>query len=258
MKKPLLRIAILFVGLGAGNAIGEQIVNGGFEQPVTATFIEFSAPDSSTIPGWTIMSGSVDVVNAVGNGFDVGPAYQGAQYLDLNGNDAGTITQTFATTPGVTYLLSFAYANNYDPATSLTALVTVTNSSGTLLSMNVTHSTSVSGNLNWDVFNQLFTANQSSATLTFVSQNSGNGGVFLDAISVTPQVQPMLAISLSGSQATISWTTNASNFQLLSTPSISPPIQWTAVTNQPVTNGILCIVTVSATNDVQFFRLELP
>ena len=151
MKKPLLRIAILFVGLGAGNAIAEQIVNGGFEQPVTATFIELSAPDSSTIPGWTIMSGSVDVVNAVGNGYDVGPAYQGAQYLDLNGYDAGTIAQTFATTPGVTYLLSFAYANNYDPATSLTALVTVTNSSGTLLSTNVTHSTSVSGNLNWDV-----------------------------------------------------------------------------------------------------------
>ena len=204
------------------------------------------------------MSGSVDVVNAVGNGYDVGPAYQGAQYLDLNGNNAGTIAQTFATTPGVTYLLSFAYANNYDPPTSLTALVTVTNTSSTLLSTNVTHSTSVSGNLNWTLFNQLFTANQSSATLTFASQNSGAGGVFLDAISVTPEVLPTLTISLSGSQAAISWATNASGFQLLSTTSLLPPIQWTAVTTQSVTNGNSYVVTVQTTNNAQFFRLELP
>jgi hypothetical protein len=253
-----LALAALFLELGAGRAIPEQIVNGGFEEPVTATLIEPSAPNSTTIPGRTIVSGSVDVVNAAGNGFDVGPAYQGAQYLDLNGDNAGTIAQTFSTSPGATYLLSFAYANNYDPPTSLTALVTVADGSGTLLSTSVTHSNSFSGNLNWKLFDQSFTANQSSATLTFASQNTGDGGVFLDAVSVIPQELPTLAIALSGSQAAISWTTNALNFQLISTPSLTPVIHWTAVTNQPVTNGAFFVVNVQITNSAQFFELESP
>src|ERR1019366_5155861 len=162
----LLAIATLGVGLDTRKVRADQIVNGGFEQPTTATFTDVVAPDASTIPGWTVMGGSVDVVNAVSNGYNVGPAFNGAQYLDLNGYAAGTIAQTFATTPGTIYRLSFAYANNYNPPTSLTASVTVADGSGTLLTTIVTHSSSVSGNLNWSVFNQTFTANRSSATLT--------------------------------------------------------------------------------------------
>jgi hypothetical protein len=253
-----LALAILCAGFGTGKPYADQIINGGFEQPSTTTFTDVVAPDNSTIPGWTVSGGSVDVVNAAGNGYDVGPAYQGAQYLDLNGYAAGTIAETFATTPGTIYRLSFAYANNYNPPTSLTASVTVTNGSGILLSTNVTHASSVSGNLNWSVFIQTFTANQSSATLTFVSKNSGNGGIFLDAISVSPGEVPTLAIASSDNQATVSWTTNAADFHLVSTPSLSPPIHWTAVTNEPVTNGSSFVVTVQATNSAQFFRLELP
>jgi len=246
------------VGPGTRKVMANQIVNGGFEQPATATFTDVVAPDAATIPGWTVTGGSVDVVNAADNGYDVGPAHAGAQYLDLNGYAAGTIAQSFATTPGTTYRLSFAYANNYNPPTSLTASVTVIDESGTLLSANATHSSSVAGNLNWSVFNQTFTANRVSATLTFASQNSGNGGIFLDTISVSPEVVPTLAIARSGNQAAVSWTTNAADFHLVSTPSLSPPITWTAVTNQPVINGPSFVVTIQATNSAQFFRLELP
>ena len=134
--------------------------------------------------------GSVDVVNAAGNGFDVGPAFEGAQYLDLNGFAAGTLSQVLPTLSGKTYSLQFAYANNYNPPTALTADVTVLGVSSTLLSTSVTHSTSVAGNLNWTTFNETFTADGSSATLTFASQNSGSGGVFLDAVSIMQVPEP--------------------------------------------------------------------
>ena len=182
----------LFLSVAAATATpaANLIQDGGFEQPVTSTFVDVTAPDTTTIPGWNVTGGSVDVVNAAGNGFDVGPAYEGAQYLDLNGTTAGTISQVLPTLSGTTYLLQLAYANNYDPPSSLTASVTVTGVSSTLLSTSITHSSSVAGNLNWTIFSQPFTADGSSATLTFESQDSGNGGVFLDAISISQVPEP--------------------------------------------------------------------
>ena len=166
------------------------IQDGGFEQPVTSTFVDVAAPNATTIPGWNVTAGSVDVVNAAGNGFDVGPAFEGAQYLDLNGTAAGTLSQVVPLLSGITYSLQFAYANNYNPPSSLTANVTVTGVSSTLLSTSVTHGSSAAGNLNWTVFSQSFTADGTSATLTFTSQNSGDGGVFLDAVSIMQVPEP--------------------------------------------------------------------
>ena len=191
MKYRIL-IITLFLSVAAATSTfaANLLLNGGFEQPLTSTFLDVTAPDAATIPDWNVTAGSVDVVNAVGNGFDVGPAYEGAQYLDLNGTSAGTISQVVPTLSGTTYLLQLAYANNYQPPTSLTANVTVTGVSSTLLSTSITHNSSVAGNLNWTIFSQTFTADGSSATLTFASQNSGNGGVFLDAISISQVPEP--------------------------------------------------------------------
>ena len=259
LRKLLHVGAVLCAGLQLAKAQSNLIVNGGFEEPATSTFTDVVAPNSSTIPGWTVAMGSVDVVNAVGNGFDVGPADQGAQYLDLNGTDAGTISQSFSTLPGVTYELSFACANNYDPPTSLTAQVTLSDGSGALLATNVTHSDSVSGNLNWSQFNQLFTGRQASTTLAFASQNTGDGGVFLDAISVIQIVTPALAITNSGNQtAVLYWPTNAPTFHLISTRSLAPPLQWAMATNQIATNGAFFTVNISTTNGPQFFALRAP
>jgi len=258
--RELLLIALLLLaGLLPAKAQSNSIANGGFEEPITPTFLEVVAPNSTTITGWTVAAGTVDVVNAAGNGFDIGPAAAGAQYLDLNGTNAGTISQSFSTTPGGTYELSFAYANNYDPPTSLTAQVTLSDSSGTLLSTSVSHSDSTAGNLNWTGFNQLFTARGLSTTLTFASQNTGNGGIFLDAISVIQIVPPTLVISYSGNQSTtLSWTTNAPAFHLVATPSLTPPVQWTSITTEPNVNGAMFVVNVPTTLPAQFFTLRAP
>ncbi|MEP6809573.1 MAG: DUF642 domain-containing protein [Chthoniobacterales bacterium] len=192
----ILVSSALLLGLGTQGAQADQIQNGGFEQPATSTFLDVVAPDNSSIPNWSVTAGSVDVVNAVGNGFDVGPAFAGAQYLDLNGFQAGTIAQTFNTLAGVTYNLQFAYANNYNPPTSLSAQLLLTGVSSTLLNTTVTHSTSVAGNLDWTLATFAFTADGSSATLSFHSLNQGVGGIFLDGVSVTQAVPvPLSAVS---------------------------------------------------------------
>jgi hypothetical protein len=84
------------------------------------------------------------------------------------------------------------------------------------------------------------------------------GGVLMMSGASDYEVLPTLAISLSGSTATISWATNTSSFQLFSTPSLTPPVHWTAMTNQPAISGTSWVVTVQTTNSPQFFELELP
>jgi hypothetical protein len=130
---------------------------------------------------------------------------------------------------------------------------------GTLFITNATHYTSVEGNLDWTTFTRLFIARQVSTTLTFVSQNSGNGGVFLDAVSVEPIVAPLLVVSNAGNlSVSLSWTTNAPLFQLCSAPSLTQPIEWTVVTNQPIVSGNSFSVNVSNIVGTKFFVLRAP
>ena len=184
MRRTLVGTA--FAGFSAflvSSASG-QITNGSFEQPATATFVSVTAPDTVTIPGWNVMAGTVDVGNALGNGFFTGPAYHGTQGLDLNGSSAGTIRQAFPTTPGTSYILSFAYANNYANTTSAPASVVLRDNTNLFLSTTVTHSTSTAGNLDWTLFTHPFTAQEAITTLTFTSLIAGNGGLLLDGVSV--------------------------------------------------------------------------
>src|SRR5689334_19065425 len=85
------------------------LTNGSFEVPVlSGTDSNFAAP-STAITGWTVTGGSVDINH---NSSIFGTADTGVQMLDINGRTNGTITQSFTTVPGNSYLLSFAYSNN--------------------------------------------------------------------------------------------------------------------------------------------------
>jgi hypothetical protein len=98
------------------------------------------------------------------------------------------LTQTFATTPGQTYELSFAYADNYVTGTVHAASVSVFDSSGDLLGpTTISHYTSVAGDLNWTVF----TANQATASLDFKSLDGFSyGGILLDGVSINAVPEP--------------------------------------------------------------------
>ena len=123
--------------------------------------------------------------------------YQGAQSLDLDGSQPGSIGQSFATTIGTTYQLSFAYGNNPDQRGTFdgphTANVTVTDSHGmVLISSTVTHTGSTPTIMNYQMFTDNFVADTTITTLKFTSTDPSysNNGIALDAVSVSPTPTP--------------------------------------------------------------------
>jgi hypothetical protein len=117
--------------------------------------------------------------------------------LDLNGTAVGTLSQTFVTTPGVTYQLSFAYANNYvhtNQANPARATVLVVGGSGANLidALEIAHGTSTATDLHWDVANLAFVANGDTATLRFISSSPSTplGGILLHGNAVVPVPEP--------------------------------------------------------------------
>jgi hypothetical protein len=167
--------------------VRQLIINGGFQTPDTPTVMAIYA-GQNTIAPWVVGLDSVEVGDAVDNGFLVGPAFEGAQSLDLNGTGRGRLTQAFATTPGSVYTLTFAYANNYyNSSTPASARVRLFDSLGDRLNQTITHATSVAGDLVWTVFTAQFTALQDTTSLEFTSltdANGSSGGILLDAVQV--------------------------------------------------------------------------
>jgi hypothetical protein len=115
----------------------------------------FSPASVPGIPGWAVIAGDVDVNSA--NVF--GRPFAGAQWLDLNGQSPDTIEQAFATRPGDTYVLSFAYANNTASGFDTTAHVSVLGSGpDPLLAADVSHRGSTMADMNYQLFVGTFVA----------------------------------------------------------------------------------------------------
>src|ERR1700722_3933081 len=108
----------------AGGAPVNLIQNGNFvPTTATSTYLIVSAGDSTTIPGWTVVTpsmygtgGSVDVTSdSYWNDYN---SEAGGYSIDLAGTTTvpGGLYQDVTTTPGVEYSLSFWSAINGDQA----------------------------------------------------------------------------------------------------------------------------------------------
>jgi hypothetical protein len=172
------------------------IVNGNFENFIVGPndivfpgFVRFFSPPPNTdIMDWTITGSSGGHLNNVDDVMTSHyPAFDGATFsLDMEGDvgTSGVINQSFATTPGVTYNLSFAYANNPDNpgfGASMNALVT---GAGVLLNQDVSHDLSTFTNMNYLLFSQDFVANSALTTLQFSALSDSGFGIALDAVDV--------------------------------------------------------------------------
>lgn len=194
----LVFAAAFAAALHSANA--QLIINGGFETPDTPTFVQINA-GQRTIAPWVVGLHSVEVGDAAGNGFIVGPAFEGAQFLDLNGLQRGRLTQAFATTPGSLYKLTFAYTDNYwEPSPPASARVRVFDGLGDRLNQTITHTGAVVGNYHWTVFNEQFTAVTNTASLEFTSLTSSpsghSGGILLDAVQVSLAAPAMSVLKI--------------------------------------------------------------
>jgi choice-of-anchor C domain-containing protein len=196
LKRGVLLAASVFgIAFMPPEARANLIVNGSFETPSGGTHF---AGDTS-ISGWSIISGSVDLVNT-----SFYNAFTGQQSLDLDGVGPGAIAQTFATTPGTPYVLSFEYANNpFGPTLVPTATVTLTDTGGnTLFSQNVSHSGSQAGAMNYDLFTTNFTATSLTTRFILTSKDplGSVNGPAIDFVSVdtAPSVPEPGSIALMG------------------------------------------------------------
>ncbi len=87
------------------------VVNGSFENPARSSS-GYTTYTGTSIPGWTVEFGTVDIVRPPL--FQLVPAYDGAQWVDMNGSPGrAAIYQDINLTDGL-YTLSFAMNGNYD------------------------------------------------------------------------------------------------------------------------------------------------
>lgn len=183
----------LALSAGSASAAVNLLTNGSFEDTGTAVQqgwggYTYGAGYSLPLPGWTVDDGSVDItVNAPSPSGLWGPAADGVNSLDINGWNAGTISQTVTTTPGATYLVSFFYSRNAagapDPATAEVS------AGGVTLDVSAANDGSFGGPfaMLWKPAHFTFTGTGSD-TLTLKATVDGNGGVFFDGVSVTGSV----------------------------------------------------------------------
>ena len=178
---PVITIFVAILGVAISSTSAQLIANGSFETPVTS-FMTIFAGDT-TISPWVVGLSSVDLLGP-NNGFIEGPAFDGMQYIDLNGSPGpGQLTQTFKTRPGSIYLVTFAYSNNYIDQPSASADVRVFDAMGDLLDQTITHDTAVPGDLHWTLFRGQFTARKRNTSFEITSVTDSNGGILLDAVS---------------------------------------------------------------------------
>jgi len=189
-------LASAFIAVGSIGAHANVLVDGGFDAPTNLPaagigFYENYGPvagdpnygGTAFDASWVITRGNVDLVSGLPSGWQfVSSPYS----LDLVGNTQGTITQTFTTTVGQVYNLSFFYSNNsFGSPQPASANVSV---SGTLLSADILHGGATPSNMNWLLFSEDFTATSTSTTLTFAASDLTpccNGGITLDSVSVS-------------------------------------------------------------------------
>jgi hypothetical protein len=199
-----------------------QILNDSFESPAVSNLSvlgigllpgsEIFGPGNG-ITDWTVSSGDVTLVNAGGtltSLLGLFTANTGNQYAVLNGvaetvtvvplgvnvtqtGSIGTLSQTFATTPGTTYTISFDYRGLAVGALTNNPFldIGVTNATGSTAPTNGTLSVNLSLNA-WQNETFSFVATGSDSTLSFY-QNSGGvnvGLIGLDSFDITPLPEP--------------------------------------------------------------------
>lgn len=155
------------------------IQNGGFETTsFSGSYFTDVNEGSSLISPWTV-TGSVDLIKQYWD------AAEGQYSIDLNGNAAGRIAQSFATVVGQSYTVTFSLAGNPDGGGQLkwldAGIEGVTSNAYTFSTeRRATYA------MGWVTESFTFVASDISSTLFFQGDvRNGNGGAALDNIIVT-------------------------------------------------------------------------
>jgi choice-of-anchor C domain-containing protein len=197
-------LGVAFGGLAAIALAGAALAftgptNGSFE---TGTYVDGGSgfeqlnTGDTSITGWTVDAGSVDWIRTYW------PAQDGSMSIDMSGADAGTISQTLATTIGNTYTVSFFLSGNpAGPPTVKTLDVSATGGATASYTYDVTGNDLT--NMNWTPETYTFLATSASTTLSFVSTTAGPTGPAIDNVVITETVPTKADCKGGGWQAMI-------------------------------------------------------
>lgn len=165
----------------------QAVVNGSFELGFDPNSgpgqnIGMAAPDSSTIVGWTLSSGTIDYIGGRWAAAD------GGRSIDLNGVSAGTIFQTVSGfIPGVAYELHFMLAANPEGGSPTKEVVaSIGNNSA---KFDITRP-ELGASIVWSEKKLGFTASQPTMNLVFTSLNEGASGPALDSVRIVSAPEP--------------------------------------------------------------------
>jgi hypothetical protein len=170
---------------------GTTGINGGWpnNHDLWAPIGYFGASD--TIPGWTASGGGVDWSDSDSSVPNSMAATDGDRLVDLNsccGNAPGVISQTVATTPGGSYILSFDYSGHpYSPCYfGPKTLRASAGSASTVVSADPLAEGYLNGTNIWHSAAVSFTASSSSTVISFESlENDGTcAGPLVDNVKV--------------------------------------------------------------------------
>jgi choice-of-anchor C domain-containing protein len=165
-----LQLAIRILGpvvlsAAASQASAAAFQNGSFESVVLGSGVDYAtlAAGSGSLSGWTIEIGSVDHIRNYWQ-----PA-AGQQSVDLFGSEQGRILQTFDTTPGQQYQVSFQYSVNPDGGGATRGVIVAALDGGsTLFQNNYAYAGSATrNNMDWLSQSFEFTATGAQTTLRF-------------------------------------------------------------------------------------------
>jgi hypothetical protein len=193
-----------------------------------------------------------------GSGFNVG----------LKGAAGGSVFDTNVYSVGQTVFVVGNYTINTASSNDDTATLWINPAPATFGSPNSPTSTltTVSGG---DISGEdiasfvFFRRGSGDATLEPAALTADELRIGTNWASVTPPqvitVIPALSATLSGGNVVLSWTTNASGFNLYSTPSVSASSNtWTAVSGTPAIIGANYVVSNSVSGGSRFYRLSNP
>ena len=160
----------------SGTAHAAAFRNGSFEMGTDPGVFTTLRSGSSNITGWTVGGDSIDYIGSYWM-----PS-NGSRSIDLSGNNAGSLSQTFDTTPGQAYLISFDLAGNPDQPSIKTEQVKV---GVQTLTYTFNTSTTSKSNMGWSPFSFTYVANDTSTTLSFASLTNSAYGPALDNVAVS-------------------------------------------------------------------------
>ncbi len=193
----------------AAGTVVDGFLNGGFSpessgnyQPNGSGFDTLFATSTSTptsaaaIPDWTVTAGSIDWVGS----YWTAPSGSSGYSLDMNGDAPGAIAQTFPTTPGATYNVTFQLSGNPDGGTGTKTLTVAASGNAQLpYKFTVTSSTTHS-DMGWVPESYTFTATTDSTDLSFAGDpTAGAYGPVIADVAVAPTTPPpSVSVTCSG------------------------------------------------------------